>query len=38
MSDEERAERLASLAARMFDPDALDRELLARIEDAEHSE
>ncbi len=32
MSDEERAARLERLIERLFDPDGLDREALARIE------
>lgn len=32
LSDEDRAERLRLLAERVFDPDGLDRETLARIE------
>jgi hypothetical protein len=32
LSDEDRAERLRLLAERVFDPDGVDRETLARIE------
>jgi hypothetical protein len=32
MSDEERAARLERLIERLFDPDGLDRETLARME------
>lgn len=33
LSDEDRAQRLRLLTERVFDPDGLDRETLARIEE-----